>query len=88
MMTGMGDVGPPDVSYGPGVPQGPPRGGYVTEEVELYSRRLPRGGAGGPTGGRNFDGNFILKKSDAYKNGAGGDLSGIDFGALGIADNY
>jgi hypothetical protein len=57
---------------------GPPAG-----DMDLYSRRLPTRESS--QGGRNFDANFILRKSDAYQPGRSG---GYNVGNLGIGDVY
>lgn len=59
MQNGRGDYGPPQnveyVEY------------YGNGDADLYSRKLPGQGANGyMAGGRNYDGNFMMKKSDAY----------------------
>jgi len=78
MQNGMGDYGPSQqveyVEY---------HGNGQMNGEDLYSRKLPgQGMKGRAGGGRNYDGNFILKQGDGY----GG--YGINMGALSIRDQY
>jgi hypothetical protein len=76
---GMGDYGPPQtveyVEYH--------GNGQINGDGNLYSRNFP--GQGKPAGGRNYDGNFILKKDGGYGMPGG---YGINMGALSIGDRY
>jgi len=81
MQNGMGDYGSQQV-----VEYVEYHGSRQTGEVDLYSRQLPgQGGNGRVAGGRNYDGNFILKQGDGY--GMPGDY-GMNMGALSIGDHY
>jgi len=80
MQNGMGDYGPPQdvVEY---VEYHGNR--QVNGEMDLYSRQLPGQGRAG--GGRNYDGNFMLKQGGGY--GVPGGY-GMNMGALSIGDQY